>query len=472
VSQLSLRARLVLGVLVLATIGLVAADVSTYASLRSFLLDRVDTALEADHRAAEGGPGPGDNTSGQAQCGPAPNAFVQIRSASGVVLCSSEVPHFPGTAAPSPPRLPATIDLPAQTANGSPDRFRYFTVPAQTGGGRYRVRASIDPGSSNVLVIASSLSDVDSTLHRLFLIELLVTAAVAVAIALLGLWIVRLGLRPLEEIGKTADAIAAGDLTQRVKRAEPRTEVGRLGLGLNAMLSRIEASDRRLRRFIADASHELRTPLAAVRAYAELFERGADRRPDDLARAMKGISRESERMSGLVEDLLLLARLDEGRKLEREPVRLDELAAEAVETSRAVDASHPIELELEPATVLGDRRALRQVVDNLLGNIRSHTPPGTLAHVRVRAAGGDATVEIADEGPGMTEEQADRIFERFYRADPSRSRDSGGAGLGLAIVSAVTEAHGGAISLSTSLGGGATFRITLPDGSHEAHSRL
>jgi two-component system OmpR family sensor kinase len=167
-------------------------------------------------------------------------------------------------------------------------------------------------------------------------------------------------------------------------------------------------------------------------------------------------------MSALVEDLLLLARLDEGRKLERHRIRLDELAAEAVETSWAVDPSHPIDVELEETTVLGDRGALRQVVDNLLGNIRSHTPPGTRAHVRVHGLDGTATLEIADEGPGMDAEHAGRIFERFYRADPSRSRDSGGAGLGLAIASAVAEAHSGAISVRTAPGAGASFLMTLP----------
>jgi two-component system OmpR family sensor kinase len=278
----------------------------------------------------------------------------------------------------------------------------------------------------------------------------------------LGLWIVRLGLRPLEAVGRTADRIVGGDLSPRVERAEPHTEVGRLGLAFNAMLDRIEASDRRLRRFVADASHELRTPLAGVRAYAELFERGADRRPDDLARAMAGISRESERMSELVDDLLLLARLDEGEALEREPVDLAELAAEAVDTARAVDPSHPIALEARPAEVLGDRARLRRVLDNLLGNVRAHTPPGTPAKVRVAADGETAVIEVADEGPGLQAEELEHVFRRFYRADPSRSRENGGVGLGLSIVAAIAEAHDGAVSATGEAGSGATFRVTLP----------
>jgi two-component system OmpR family sensor kinase len=453
---LSLRARLVLGVLVLGAAGLAAADAFTYTSLRSSLLDRVDRTLDADHQGAEragrGGFGRGGTGSD----------YVEIRTTTGQVLYTSGVPHFPGTDEPSAPELPTSISLPAKPSDGSPDRVTYFTVPAQDGGGRYRVRASIDPDSPNVLIIATTLSGVDSTLHRLFLTELFVSLAVLAGIVLLGLWIVRLGLRPLAAIEQTADQIAGGDLSHRVERAEPHTEVGRLGLVLNTMLDRIEASDQRLRRFVADASHELRTPLAAVRAYAELFERGADRRPDDLARAMTGISRESERMSELVEDLLLLARLDEGQPLEREPVELAELAAEAVETARAVDPAHPIDLETQEARVLGDRARLRRLLDNLLGNVRSHTPAGTAAHVRVLASNGSAVIEVADEGPGLPAGEVDNVFRRFYRADASRSRDSGGVGLGLSIVAAIAQAHQGTVSAGEGPAGGAVFRITLP----------
>jgi two-component system OmpR family sensor kinase len=223
-----------------------------------------------------------------------------------------------------------------------------------------------------------------------------------------------------------------------------------------------EASERRLRRFVADASHELRTPLAAVRAYAELFARGADRNPADLERAMAGITRESERMSLLVDDLLLLARLDEGRPLEREPVELDEVVRDAVETSVALDAHRPIELESEPVSVLGDRERLRQIVDNLLGNVRSHTPPRAPVRVRVGAVGGEAVIEVEDSGPGMTADAVERVFERFYRSDESRSRASGGVGLGLSIVAAVAHAHGGTVAARSQPGEGATFTIALP----------
>jgi two-component system, OmpR family, sensor kinase len=463
--RLSLRARLVLGVLVLGAAGLVAADAFTYTSLRSFLLDRVDSTLAAEHHGAERvGHGPGDFGPGGTG-----SDFVQIRAGDGkTVLQTFEAPHFRGTEPPPPPKLPSTITVPSKPSGDGPDRVTYLTVPAQSGGNRYRVRASVDPNSTDMLVIATSLSSVDGTLHRLLLIELFVSLAVLGGIGVLGLWIVRLGLRPLAAIERTAEEIDGGDLSRRVERAEPYTEVGRLGLVLNSMLDRIEASDRRLRRFVADASHELRTPLAAVRAYAELFERGAAKRPDDLARAMQGISRESERMSELVDDLLLLARLDEGQPLEREPVELAEVASEAVETARAVDPGRPIDLEAEETPVLGDRARLRRLLDNLIGNVRSHTPPGTPAHVRVSAVNGTAVLEVADEGPGLPPGEADNLFRRFYRADPSRSRDLGGVGLGLSIVAAIAQAHHGTVSAGNAPGGGAVFRITLPLASSDA----
>jgi two-component system, OmpR family, sensor kinase len=473
--RLSLRARLVLGVIVLAAAGLAVAGVATYASLRSFLLDRTDETLQESHfgieHALEEGGCP--ESGGRPLAGASPGDYVEVRGSDGTVLCRVQIVGR-NDRTPSPPKLPETIDAPAAADRG-PDTAAYFTVPAESGGGRYRVRASSE-GSNATLILATSLADVDATLRRLLLVELLVAGVVLAALAVLGLWVVRLGLKPLGEIEKTAAAIGGGDLSRRVERAEPRTEVGRLGLALNAMLGQIEtafkaqeASERKLRRFVADASHELRTPLAGIRAYAELFRRGADRRPDDLARAMEGITRESKRMSVLVDDLLLLARLDEGRPLEREPVELDEVVSEAVETAQAVEPGRAISLEAEPAAVLGDRERLRQIVDNLLVNVRSHTPQGTPVSVRVARDNGSALVEVSDEGPGLTTEQAERVFERFYRVDESRARASGGVGLGLSIVAAVAQAHGGSVAAESEPGQGATFRITLPLAA-ESHS--
>jgi two-component system OmpR family sensor kinase len=460
-ARLSLRTRLVLGVLMLATVGLLTADAVTYTSLRSFLFDRTDKSLDGEHRVVEaalqGGVSPAVDAALRA---PGPGLYIQFRSLSGRTLGVVGPTEFPGEQPPPAPDLPAAISLPDSGGPGQ-GRARYFTVGARSGGGRYRVRASLDPGDAAVLIVALSLRDVDGTLHRLLWIEALVTAAVLAAIAALGLWIVRIGLRPLQAIGATADAITAGDLSRRVERADETTEVGRLGLALNAMLGRIEDSDRRLRRFVADASHELRTPLSAVRAYAELFERGADRRPEDLARAMTGIGRESERMSLMVDDLLLLARLDEGRPLEREPVDLEEVLREAVETARAVDPGRPLELAAVPARVLGDRERLRQIVDNLLGNVRAHTPAGTAARVELRAEDGQARIAVSDSGPGIPPEDVPRLFERFYRADASRARASGGVGLGLAIVAAVAAAHGGRAEARSSAEG-SVFEIVVP----------
>jgi two-component system, OmpR family, sensor kinase len=473
---ISLRARLVLGVIVLAALGLAAADVATYTSLRSFLFHRTDGTLESAHPIVErnvfgsssghGEPGPG---SGPAGAGAPGIDFVEVRTLAGMVVESGPVFEFGEEKPPAPPRLPAKIVLP-KVSDSAGERVTYFTVPAQSGSGRYRVRASIERhGSNRILLIAASLNGVESTLHRLLLIELLVTAAVLAALGALGLELIRLGLRPLRAIEGTAESYAAGDLSQRVEHADPRTEVGRLGLALNAMLGQIEsafkareASEQKLRRFVADASHELRTPLAAVRAYAELFTRGARQRPEDLARAMAGISRESERMSILVEDLLLLARLDEGRPLEQQPVRLDEVVGEAVETANTVDPRRPISLDAERLVVLGDHDRLRQIVDNLLSNTRAHTPVDTPVLVTVGREDGNAVIEVADEGPGMSEEALERVFERFYRVDPMRARGSGGVGLGLSIVAAVAEAHGGSVAARSEPGHGTTFRIVLP----------
>jgi two-component system OmpR family sensor kinase len=283
----------------------------------------------------------------------------------------------------------------------------------------------------------------------------------------------------LRDVVRTAEAISEGDLMHRVPNANTRTEVGHVATALNVMLGRIQrsfgdlqASENRLRRFVSDASHELRTPIAAVSAYAQLFKRGAAAHPEDLGRVMDGIERETARMGHLVEDLLLLARLDEHDPSALEPVELVGLAAEAVETGRTVGPDWPLTFVADdPVEVMGDRDALRQVVDNLLANVRAHTPSGTVTTVTVGRRGAEAFLEVADTGPGISEDQTGLVFERFYRADPSRSRQTGGAGLGLAIVATIVRAHGGRTEAVRAPGGGALFRVVflaLPSDAAEA----
>jgi two-component system OmpR family sensor kinase len=471
-SRLSLRARLLLAVAAVALVGLLAADVATYTALRSFLIDRVDQSLIAAHkpllRSLFEGPlpvAPGQSERDAAALGAAaPGAFIELRDASGFVLVKGSTR---GEFSHDTPRLPYQVD--GLERAGDQGRAFLTVESSDNGGSDFRVRAErLSDGS--LLLVALPLDDVNSTLHRLVVIEVVVTGAVLLGAVLLGLWLVRVGLRPLRGIEGAAANIAGGELSRRVPQGDERTEVGRLAMALNTMLQRIEdafskqqASEERLRRFVADASHELRTPVSAVGAYAELFERGAQQRPDDLARVLRGVRVETARMQALIEDLLLLTRLDEGRPLEHLPVELVSLAGEAVEAAQMIGGEWPLSIEAdEPVEVTGDRMALREVLDNLLANVRTHTPPGTRATLRVRASGGEAVVEVADEGPGLAEEDAARVFERFYRADPSRARDRGGTGLGLAVVAALAEAHGGRVELDTTPGEGATFRVRLP----------
>ena len=317
----------------------------------------------------------------------------------------------------------------------------------------------------------------DETLDQLLVVQALVIAGVLLALAMAAWWIVRLGLRPLDRIGETAGAIAAGDLSRRVEPAEPRTEVGRLGLSLNAMLSRLEeafaerrASEERLRRFLADASHELRTPLASIRGYAELFRIGAAREGPDVEKAMTRIEDESARMGVLVEDLLALARLDEVRDRHREPVDMAALAGDAVDDARAVAPDRKIELHTSArngSVVLdGDPGQLRQVLANLMRNALVHTPAGTPIEVSVDSVADadarEARLEVRDHGPGLPAGDPAELFERFWRADPARGRGRAGAGLGLSIVAAIVAAHGGRAEAADALDGGARFTVTLP----------
>jgi two-component system OmpR family sensor kinase len=396
--------------------------------------------------------------------------FIEVRTNFNKVVSGEECPAFePGNQQYSP-KLPAVITGFVKVVADPKEPIVYFTVASTGSGGQpFRVRASKLSGGG-VLIVAEPIGSISSTLNQLLLLELLVTGGGLVGSIVLGLWLVRVGLRPLRDVVRTAESISGGDLAHRVPNANAKTEVGRVATAFNVMLERIQSafrdlqwSENRLRQFVSDASHELRTPVAAVSAYAQLFKEGAAKRQEDLPRVMEGIERETRRMGQFVDDLLLLARLDEQRPLDLEPVELVGLVAEAVETARTVGPDWPIQfIADEPVEVMGDRNALRQVVDNLLTNVRAHTPPGTATRVRVGREDQEACLEVADEGPGITQEEARMVFERFFRADPSRSRETGGTGLGLAIVATILHAHGGRAVAEPRPGGGAVFRVFLP----------
>jgi two-component system OmpR family sensor kinase len=362
----------------------------------------------------------------------------------------------------------STPRLPAQLAAGTAQSPRLFTVPGSGHVSRYRAVAETT-ASGDVLVLAIPLDDVDATLSWLLQLELVVSGAVTVIIVAATAYIVRRGLRPLERIGATARSIVVTDLSQRVTPATERTEVGRLGLALNTMLGQLEvafaereANEQRLRHFLSDASHELRTPLTSMRGYAELLRRNPDMDPEDMTLAMRRIDDETQRMGVLVDDLLLLARLDQGRPLERRPVDLEALVRDARADAAAADPARPVTAQVAaPLVVSGDEMRLRQVLGNLLRNALVHTPAGTPVEVALRPEGDRAVLEVIDHGNGIPAGQAERIFERFHRVAAGRSADQGGSGLGLSIVAAVVQAHGGRIRVLDTRGGGATFRIEL-----------
>ena len=492
----SLRSRLVLALVLLAGAGLIAVGAIVYTEQRSFLLGRVNQELQSSvglvsrdldvhgfavalgagstsgaaqpspHGSGQGqGQAPGDQGPGTgAEGGPhdgvatlPPGTFGQRRTASGHVLGSVFL-SYGGTASP-PPVLPAHVPLET-----------LFSAPARSGSGSYRVYAQRDPEDSGITIVAVPLGDVGATLHRLLLVEAIVIGGVLLALGVLGWIVVRIGLAPLERIATAAGKIAGGDLDRRIDAAHPRSEVGRLGVALNTMLDRLqqafrarEASEERLRRFLADASHELRTPLASIRGYAELFRMGAIEDPADAARALAGIENEAARMGVLVEDLLALARLDAVREPVREPVDISALAAAAVEGSRVQARDRSITLEAAPdQRSLGDAHELRRVLDNLLRNAITHTPAGTPIEVAVHPVPGGLEITVRDHGPGLPTDAPDALFERFWRAEPGRGRGRAGAGLGLAIVHAIVQAHGGEVQAANARGGGACFTVRLP----------
>lgn len=465
---MSLRARLLVGMGVVALV-LVGAAVVIARTTEAHLIDQVDVQLR------DAGPparafGPGDRRVAPDRVGPGagPEAGHLSSLYVGYVAGDDTIvtlftPNLTQLGRP----LPAFT---AEQARDAADEGEPFTVGSRSSGARYRVLAEALPRVDAVQVLALPLSDVDAAVRRLVAVEVAATTLVVAVLGLVTSWVIRLGVRPIKQMTATATAIAGGTLSQRVPDVAPGTEAGELGLALNQMLGRIEEafdqraqSEARLRQFVADASHELRTPVTTVRGYAELYRGGGLAKPGELDEAMRRTEQEAVRMGALIDDLLLLARLDQGRPLDRSPVELTSLVEDAVHDARAVDPDRPVESSTDGAvTVLGDDGRLRQVVANLVGNAVVHTPPGTPVMVSVAQQGDRAVLEVSDVGPGMPPDVAARAFERFYRADPSRSRHRGGTGLGLAIVQATVAAHGGTVTLDTAPGHGTTFRVELP----------
>jgi two-component system, OmpR family, sensor kinase len=463
----SLRARLVAGVVAVAAVGLIILAGVTYAEQRSFQLDRIDQQVHAavfpvsgmlDNSAPNLPSRPGNDDDDQHGPGGHDENFPygtygERRDANGTTVATLPLTRF-GQTAPEAPTLPRNLPI-------------NKIVSVSAGGTRYRVLAVPDRHDTGTTVVAVPLRDVDQTLHRLLLVEALVIAAVLAALAAMAYGVVRLGLRPLDRIALTAGKIAGGDLSHRVEPDTDRTEVGRLGMALNKMLERLEdafsrreASEERLRQFLADASHELRTPLSSIRGYAELYRMGA---MDDTDTAMKRIEEEATRMGILVEDLLALARLDEIRDPRREPVALDALARDAVGDARVTAPDRAISLDAPAVpTVLGDPDQLHQVLANLLRNALVHTPRGTPIEVTVRDRDDGVELVVRDHGHGLPPGDPARLFERFWRAEGGRERGRAGAGLGLAIVGAIVEDHNGTVTAANAPDGGAIFTVRLP----------
>ncbi len=455
---LPLRVGLVAGTLVLVACGLAASGIAVTSILRHSLISRIDATLldasrswaQAQRRPSAEGPDPGR---------PPSKFYVRGLGADGTTFTAindrNAEPALPANndVGPNPVTLPSV--------NGSDIQWRAVSVR----------------GPHGLTTVAIDLSDVQHTVRSLVWLQFGIGVAVLIVIGIVGYAVVHRSLQPLAEVERTAAAIAAGQLDRRVPERDPRTEVGRLSLALNGMLAQIQqalassessadkarGSEERMRRFITDASHELRTPLTTIRGFAELYRQGAAR---DVAMLLSRIESEASRMGLLVDDLLLLARLDVQRPLEHNRVDLLALASDAVHDGQAIDPKRSIAMEIldGPGTpeVLGDEPRLRQVLSNLIANALQHTPENADVIVRVGTDGENAVLEVADKGPGMSQEDAARVFERFYRTDSSRARSSGGTGLGLSIVDSLVRAHGGIVTVTTAPGEGCCFRVSMP----------
>ncbi|MBG0826443.1 HAMP domain-containing histidine kinase [Planomonospora sp. ID67723] len=452
-----LRVKLILVVLVLLAIALTLIGVGSVSVMRGYLVDRVDTQIDittGNLLRRLNRPAPFDLAN---KIMP-PDMRAELRGPRGRVIVPLSGADVEGK--PVPP-LPADLGTEPREIDG----WRIRVTPLETGGS---------------LVVAVDMAEARQIVGQLALVVVLGGGGLMLALAGVGVAVIRRSLRPLEEIERTAEAIAAGDLSRRVPDADPNTEVGRLGRSLNGMLAQIETafqarseseraargSEERMRRFVADASHELRTPLTSIRGFAEFYRQAPDIDPAPL---MSRVESEAVRMGLLVDDLLMLARLDRQRPMAMRPVDLLAIAADAVHDARILAPDREVTLSVDGAALIvsGDEVRLRQVVGNLMTNALTHTPEGTPVRITLRAQGGTAVVEVADEGPGLTAEQRERVFERFYRVDSARGRrdpsgGGSGTGLGLSIVAAMVEAHGGTVDADSAPGAGAVFRVRLP----------
>ena len=462
-AALPLRVRLVALLVMLLLVALTITSIATSAMMRRQLMESTDRDLN------------------EAALPTASQVLSQLLHRQQVGIPTNYAVRFMPTDGSTPYAVNPTgerlhPDIPRLTVNDPRIlNGRLFTVGSTDGEMRWRVVPGRLNDGSATFAVAIPLRGVDNTVQQMVRFAVLIGLAIIATCALLGWFGVRRAFRPLAQIEDTAAGIAAGDLTRRIPEPTSKDEVASLARSLNAMLAQIEqsfavreASEERMRQFVSDASHELRTPLAAVRGYAELFRQGAVTEPEDVAGAMRRIEDESIRMGGLVEDLLLLTRLDSQRPLEKGPVDLTVLAADAVQDARALDSTRQVRLlglsgDLQPTTIEGDEARLRQVVTNLVGNAVNHTPHGTDIEIAVGSDAGRAKLEVRDHGPGVDPVKARKVFERFYRADASRGRGNGGGnGLGLAIVAAIVNAHGGRVGVAATPGGGATFVVDLP----------
>ena len=478
-NQWSLRSRLTIGIVLLSAIGFAVTFYGTTNALNSYLVGQIDNELNSvvggtamrldrgaviqqdddeieEHRQRRG-------------VAAAPQPLQRIPTTLSVTLLSSDGAikgELGGdlTSSQISDYLKAFDNAAAVETEGEP-----FTIKAK--GPDFRAIAVVLPTTGDTVVVAQSLQAVERTKHQLLVLFLFVGLIALLMIAIAARYVIQIGMRPLENVEKTAEQIASGDLSARLPDAKPNTEVGRLVSSLNTMLARIEESfaartesEGRLRRFVADASHELRTPLTAIRGFAELHRQGAVTGESDTKELVARIERESVRMSSLVEDLLVLARMDQGPKMEIKPVNLSEVVTDAVESARAAGPGHPIKLTAgNEIYALGDANRIHQVVANLLANARVHTPVGTQINVEVIHLDKEVQVVVADNGPGLSEANREKIFERFYRVDPSRQRTgTEGSGLGLSIVDAVMRSHSGHVSVDSKLGEGSTFTLHFP----------